>query len=405
MKGKGVIITTYFSLNDALIQAYTLPYVEIIRDCIPKEYPVILVTVDKISNESEKKALQKEIKQLAAVGITVVSFTYYPFGIGLLRWIPGLLRLLITARSSSIGTIHAWCTPGGIFGYFLSIVTGKRLVLDSFEPHAEVMSETGTWKRKSLKFKVLFWLEKNMVRRSEIQICCTADMKDYSYRAYGKKLDHYFVKPAGVDLMKFNVGIKKDAVLEKKFGLEDKLVCVYAGKFGGLYLKQEIFDFLKMAYDRWGERFRALLLTNESEKNISTYCNKSGLPEHVILKAFVPHEEVARYIGLADFALAPYQPVPSRKYAAPIKVSEYWALGIPVVITSNIADDSRIIAERKYGSILKSLDSHGYQLALIEIENLLLSKEEHSLEKKIRSFAEEHRGYSTSAPIYQQIYG
>lgn len=405
MTRKGVIVTTYFSLNDALIQAYTLPYVRFIRKYIPSQYPVILVTVDKLRGREDIQKWKDEIQQLDTIGITVISLKYHRFGFGLLLWIPIFLKLFWKAASSSIDTIHAWCTPGGIVGYFLSVMTGKRLVLDSFEPHAEVMSETGTWKRKGIKFKILFWLEKKMARRSVIQICCTQDMKEYSLQKYEKRLDNYFIKPAGVDLYVFSPAVKKNNALREKLNLNDKIVCAYAGKFGGLYLQQEIFDFFACAYERWGERFRALLLTSEPDSNISAYCRRSGLPEHVVIRTFVPHRDVPNYLGVADFALAPYQPVPSRKHAAPIKISEYWALGLPVVITKNIADDSKIILENKIGSVISSLDKTGYRQSLEDIDHLLLADSDHLLEKKIRSIAEASRGYSSSEYIYQKIYG
>ena len=47
MKSRGVFIVTYFSFKDPLIQAYTLPYVKIIRNIIDKKYPVYLLTIEK----------------------------------------------------------------------------------------------------------------------------------------------------------------------------------------------------------------------------------------------------------------------------------------------------------------------------------------------------------------------
>ena len=404
MNNQGVLITTYFSLNDALIQAYTLPYVRFIRKYIPSESPVYLVTIDKISSTEEVKLRDTEIEKLKTEGIIVISLTYHPFGISLLRWIPALIQLVKIARSSSIRTIHSWCTPGGIFGYLLSIFSGKKLILDSFEPHAEVMSETGTWKRNSLKFKILFGLEKAMARRSEIQICCTSDMQDYALKTYGKTITNPFIKPAGVDLQIFNFSKKKNEKLLDKLGLKDKIVCVYAGKFGGLYLKQEVFDFLTVAHAHWGDKFRALLLTSESSDNIQKMSRISGLPSECVIHQFVKHSEVADYLGLGDFALAPYQPVPSRKYAAPIKVSEYMAMGLPIVITPNIADDSTIIHKNKLGATLNTLDKDGYCSVILEIDSLLKSNYNNSVSNSMRMYAEKYRGYEAAEYIYRDIY-
>ena len=41
----------------------------------------------------------------------------------------------------------------------------------------------------------------------------------------------------------------------------------------------------------------------------------------------------------------PVKPVPTKRYCTPVKDGEYWALGLPVIITEGISDDSGIIRE------------------------------------------------------------
>jgi hypothetical protein len=57
-----------------------------------------------------------------------------------------------------ISNIHAFCTPAGSIGWILGFLTGCTLVVDSYEPHAEVMLEAGVWKKKSLAYRILFTL-------------------------------------------------------------------------------------------------------------------------------------------------------------------------------------------------------------------------------------------------------
>ncbi|MFM8431288.1 MAG: glycosyltransferase [Bacteroidota bacterium] len=304
-------------------------------------------------------------------------------------------------RSSGIGTIHAWCTPGGILGYLLSILSGKRLVLDSFEPHAEVMLETGTWKAGSLKFKILFFFEKIMSRHADIHICCTSDMIEYSRKKYGTVINISFTKPACVDLDKFHPSKRKNIQLLSDLGLEGRIVAVYAGKFGGLYLEQECFDFFKAAIDHWGDRFRVLLLTPVSPEIIHTMSQIAGLSDHVIVQRFVPHEDVPILMGLGDFGFAPYRPVPSRKYSAPIKVSEYMAMGLPIVITENIADDSQLIETEGIGAVIKSLDNAGYLSVIHRLDELLKDPE---ISTKARHKAETLRNFGIAINIYESIY-
>ena len=116
------------------------------------------------------------------------------------------------------------------------------------------------------------------------------------------------------------------------------------------------------------------------------------------------HSRVPDYMGLGDFAISPYKPVPSRKYSAPIKNSEYWALGLPVIITKNIADDSKIIKEEGIGAVIENLSNEDYLKAIVTIDQLLKENTLDQLYQKIRPIAEDQRNFSRVKSIYEQIY-
>lgn len=212
------------------------------------------------------------------------------------------------------------------------------------------------------------------------------------------------VKPACVDLDQFNLISARDEDLAAELGLTGKLVAVYAGKLGGIYLDKEVFDFLKAAHDRWGDRFRTLLLTGHSEQEIESFCRNAGLDRAVVVTRFVPHHEVPRYLALADFALTPVKPVPTKRYCTPIKDGEYWAMGLPVVIPAGISDDSAIIQREGIGAVLVSLTAESYRAALDTIESLLTVPKDQR-QRKIRDVAFRYRNYTIAEAVYKQVYG
>jgi hypothetical protein len=144
-----------------------------------------------------------------------------------------------------------------------------------------------------------------------------------------------------------------------------------------------------------------LLLTSHTEWEISAYCDSSGFPRKDILLHFVPHEQVPRFICQADFAICPVKPIPTKKYCSPIKDGEYWACGLPVVITSGISNDSDIIAQNDAGYVLRSLDTDEYLLAAASIDKILREKEH---KQRIRKLAEKFRNYAIAEHIYRAIY-
>lgn len=397
---KHILIVTYWSYKSALIKTYTLPYVELIRDKLPAGSRIFLMT---LTPESETTAKDYEENRQALKGkhIELVNFSYKPFGLGMGMKLTGMLFYLVRfIAREKIAVVHAWCTPGGAIGYILSRFTGRPLVLDSFEPHAQSMLETSTWKPNSLAYRLLFKLEKLQLQRASHVICAAPGMIAYSQKTYGIVKDRYFVKPACVDLQLFN---RQNTVSVSVPELvPGSVVCVYAGKFGDIYLSGEVFDFFAAARAFWGERFKVLLLTNQKDEEIRAFCDKAGLPFETVVKKFVAHHEVPSWMALGSFGICPVKPVPTKKYCTPIKNGEYWAMGLPVVITKDISTDSGLIQEQGIGYVLKALNREEYLQAVKAIDALL---HDTALPAKIRAIAETHRNYSLADGIYSAIYG
>ncbi|MBO9701648.1 MAG: glycosyltransferase [Sporocytophaga sp.] len=398
---KNIMILTYWSFGDALVQTYTLPYVKIIKEkCLPNSNLFV------VTFEQKKYRVQPKRNVLNKVDyFKWVPLTYNRFGLrGILRQLFNLIYLLFFCKIKRINTIHSFCTPAGSIAYVLSKILNIKLIIDSFEPHAETMVETGTWKKNSLAYKMLFKFETLQANRAAFVIAAAEGMKEYAATKYGLlKTSDFLVKPACVDLELFQRFEKKNGELLDSLNLRDKIVCVYAGKFGSMYLEKEIFDLFKVAYDYWKQDFRVLLLTSHKEEEILNYCKASDLNPAIITIKFVPHNEVPIYMGLGDFGLTPFKPVPSKRYGSPIKTGEYWAMGLPVVITENISDNSDIIEKNGIGAIIKTFNQEGY-LSVIKQINTLLKEDREALYKRIRNIASEERTFKIAEEVYQKVY-
>ena len=257
---RNILVLTYWSFDDALVQTYTLPYVRMIRKVIRPSDTVTLVTFDRSTVDRSSSACRNLISGLEADGIKCIHFAYSPFGMkAMLIMAFSFLKLYFTCVFTKITHIHAFCTPAGAMALVLARLTGSKLILDSFEPHAEAMVENGTWHKKSFRYRFLFAMEKRMAVNAHAAVACTPAFSQYVREKYGVNMKHLFSKPACVDLEQFSLHKVKNPNLATELHLDGKLVAVYAGKLGGIYLGQEIFDFCTVAYHHWGESFRFLL--------------------------------------------------------------------------------------------------------------------------------------------------
>jgi len=400
-----ILVITQWSFKDALVQAYTLPYVEIIRKMIPPDKKITLVT-----SEQQHIALKEEEQDAINAGwkeknMQLVTQHYRKFGFGkLMGMVTQLIHLYRLTRKEKISIIHAFCTPAGGFGYLLSRLTGAKLVIDSYEPHAEAMVENGTWKKKSFAFKILFALEKRQTRHASVLIATTEGMKQYALEKYGAVVNNFFVKPACVDTVMFSLR-EKDTLLAEDLQLENKIVGLYAGKLGGIYFKEEVFDFIKACYDHWKDRFRFLLLSNAAKEEIDAEIIRVGLPDNIVISRFVFHGEIPRYLSLGDFAINPVKPVPTKRYCTSIKDGEYWAMGLPVLISPGISDDSDIIKENEQSGVVVDLrQREKYNEAILKLNQILLNGSRRERSEKIFLLAKQYRNFEIAENIYRNIY-
>jgi glycosyltransferase involved in cell wall biosynthesis len=393
-KTKNILILTYWDFNDALVQTYTLPYVQMIADTISSDSQIYLLTLNK--KNSPIVFQHPKIK--------IISFRYIPFGLfALLYYSWMLLYLLIFIVTKNITHLHAWCTPAGVFGYILSVLTKKPLTIDSYEPHAEAMVEVGEWKTNSFAFQFLFFFEKKMTRHALYLIATTEKMiKEYAVSRYGfdASKNNWFVKSAGVNIEVFKPDETQRKSLRQQLGIDDKIVGIYAGKFGGIYLEQEFFEWLRVAHQYWKEKFVLILLSSHTKEYIHENCRKYNIPQDIILHYYVPHKEVVKYLNIADFAITPVKPVYTKKFCSPIKDGEYWAMGLPVIITNNISDDSEIIEKNNIGYVLKHLNENEY-LHSVKIIDECIQK---PLRHKIIQVAQQYRDIRQFQQIYHAIY-
>lgn len=405
MAEKNILVLTYWSYQDALIQTYTLPYIKILREKGNSIGKVGLLTLEQGRYSINKEEQEGVKKKLLKGNIELLSVKYQPFGFkGFLMWGQLLPKLVYYCLNNKVSYIHAWCTPAGALGYVISLLTGIPLILDSFEPHAEPMVEAAVWKKNGLAFKLLFLLERLQAKRAKKVIACVDKMQEYASDKYALKIDNFHCKPAAVDFSLFDLKKRKNKALLHELGLEHKIVCVYAGKFGGSYLQQEVFDFFSVAYQHWGNKFRVLLLSAHPKHEIAAWMEACNIPKQIVLQEFVSHKKVPLYMGLADFGIIPFVPVPSKRYGSPIKTGEYMAMGLPTIITSNISDDSEIIEGEGIGYVLKGLNRAEYQNAIFTMEKLLHGEEKHRIESRICDVAKKYKTFTIAERVYQEVY-
>ncbi|MEO0404449.1 MAG: glycosyltransferase [Bacteroidota bacterium] len=390
-------------MRESLTQSAGLPYARIMLEHLPSNSFLYYLTLEKESlrlTSEEKEALKKELTQERIIWI---DYPYDRFGLKMaFKWLKMIPSLHRTCKKDNIQLLIALGPVAGAIVEILHQTTGIPYFVDGYEPHARSMVENGTWASKGIAFKLLRWFEKKQTKNAFALIATSDKMLDYAEEEYGLEPKQFFVKRACVDLDMFQIQ-EPDPALSRHHGTEKNVTCVYAGKLGGIYLKQEVFDFWKVCDDYWEGKFKVLMLTDSPRSQVEELAIQAGLSTSKIDSMFVNHDEVPKYMNLAHFAINPVKPVPSKRYCTSVKDGEYWACGLPVVIPANIADDSDLIEEHGIGAVLHGFQYEDYLKAAKAIDKIIERSKSEDVSKKIRALAVENRSFELAHNIYQSI--
>jgi hypothetical protein len=78
-------------------------------------------------------------------------------------------------------------------------------------------------------------------------------------------------------------------------------------------------------------------------------------------------------------------------------------MGLPIVISPNISDDSDIIEQEEIGIVMDFADKDQFEPSLAQLDTLLQRKND--LKEKIRNTGQRYRSFDIAENIYRKIYG
>lgn len=335
--GRTVLFIGYWGVDDALTTSTILPGVRtLLAD--PRVARVVLATIER-----------KPFTAAAVQGIP--GLEHRPIIVPKLR--PAALMQLVAlrrqvatlkqlVRTEQAALVFARTSFAGGLAHFATRGTGVPYVVESFEPHADYMRDCGVWSPGGPFYRVGHWMDLLPLRTAAFLLPVAHNYERELVRR-GYPAERIRVVPCPVDEQRFAFDPAARARVRAGLELGDGPVAIYAGKFGGLYHREHAFAAFAQAYRHFQGGLRLLILTPEPEAAVEEGLRQAGLPlEHARVR-FVAHDDVPAHLSAADMAFATYRHTPSSAFLSPIKNGEYWANGLPVLLTRGVADDSAII--------------------------------------------------------------
>jgi len=350
-----------WSLRDPLCRSQSLAYLRGLSR--RRGYKFALITFENPRYAVAESEIDAVKKNLEAEGIFWYPVEFRP-GLSLaakaLDNLAGIVTGLRVYRKHRPLIVHSRSSMPAFLAMVLAKTCGMKFLYDADSMLSEEYVATGHWTRRSKGFRALAKTESLARQTADEAIVLTDTLRGDFINKFNVAAPIKVI-PCCVDTKKFRATKQNREKYRNELGLgdEEKLL-VYVGKIGERYLVGEIFDFFKIAGETV-ENLRLLIISKDAKRDFDGIAESKNIEGYRYFVRAAPPEQVAEWLAAADTGIAFIKNSASERGASPIKIAEYLAAGLPVVVSSGIGDVSCLIAEKNIGLTVKDYSPETYR--------------------------------------------
>ena len=287
--------------------------------------------------------------ELSAVGI---DYSWAPrsrsHGLPTKLWesVAALGRLTAHALRRRPRIVHARSyLPGAVSMALSAVLPGARFVFDCRGLLGDEYVDFGHWQRTSLNYRLLKHVERDLFRRADGVVTLTARLASWLRDEVGlvDRSTPLEVIPCCVDLDHFRVDLATRQHARDLVGAGERFVLAYAGSLGAWYCENEM--------ARLYAALRALrpslftVFTRSPTDKLQAALQSHGVPANELRVASTGFDAMPAALASADAAISFAEPRFSKIASSPVKVAEYLACGVPVILNRGVGDSDALIDE------------------------------------------------------------
>jgi glycosyltransferase involved in cell wall biosynthesis len=375
----------YFGVREPLVQTQVIPY---LREIVKGGIKVSLITFEPDFPKNWRSEQIKSIRDtMAEMDIAWECLAYHKrpsavataYDIYAGSW---FIRKKIRRESIDVlhGRIHVATLMGAIARKFSR--RKPKLIFDIRGFFPEEYTDAGIWPENSWLFRGAKRVENWLMRESDGFVVLTEKAREIVFGKNGSETPELVeeataarkpveVIPCCVDFVKRfqDQSEVRSREIAKRLHVRDRFVITHVGALGGLYLTEEIVDFLVAARSVEPTTF-ALFLTQTDPKPVTELLKRNGFLETDYFIGKVDPAEIPAYLCIANVGLSFVKATYATQSRSPTKIPEYLAAGLPIIANSGVGDVDELIRDDGVGVLIDNFDRESYVDALRRLSEL-----------------------------------
>lgn len=274
-------------------------------------------------------------------------------------------------RRHKIQLIHARAHIPAVIALRLKQRFGTKMIFDVRGLMAEEYIDAEHWSASGVPARITKTMEARVLQATDGIVTLTDALWDamQSWPSLQNQSAVHDTIPCCIDLKRFQMDEAQRAIRREELGVANRFVLVYSGSVGGWYNTNEMSEFFAVLRQRRPDAF-FLWLTQGDPEIVNSAMKRFGFTDRDYAVRSVAPRDVPSFLSAADAGIAFYRPGVSRLGTSPVKVSEYLACSLPVVINAGVGDCDRLFAQRHVGAIVKTFNDEAYRHAAAEVSSL-----------------------------------
>lgn len=306
----------------------------------------------------------------------------------------GVFKVFFITKKDKIDVIHARGLIPALIAWLPANILKVKFFFDTRGLLADKYVGGGILSNKSFLYKLMRWFENRLLMESHffsVETQKHAEIIKSSTNGLSKKME---IVPCCVDTDRFDYLKYKNSVKNGAFKL------VYLGKEGTWYLIEEMLNFFSVLHRHFNNATFVFLSPSNPEFFLSLVRGKN-IPADRVEAIRPEYNKIPALLAKSQAGIIFINPY-KRYNSSPVKLGEYLASGLPVVINAGIGDCDEIISRERIGVIIKDFSVEEYERASREFKILL--SEGDALRKRCRNSAIKDLSLQTGVEKYMNIY-